>query len=84
MQRELTGLYAKNVNIIKEDGGSSPVVNVSKGENSQYPSIMPGTGKITVSGSIVIADGIKGYESPDSLLESSIILMAVMEMYMVI
>ena len=28
---ELTGLYAKNVNIIKEDGGSSPVVNVSKG-----------------------------------------------------
>ena len=70
---ELTGLYAKNVNIIKEDGGSSPVVNVSKGENSQYPSIMPGTGKITVSGSIVIADGIKGYESPDSLLESSII-----------
>ncbi len=70
---ELTGLYAKNVNIIKEDGGSSPVVNVSKGENSQYPSIMPGTGKITVSGSIVVADGIKGYESPDSLLESSII-----------
>ena len=70
---ELTGLYAKNVHIIKEDGGSSPVVNVSKGENSQYPSIMPGTGKITVSGSIVIADGIKGYESPDSLLESSII-----------
>ena len=71
---EQTGLYAKNVNIIKQEGGSSPVVNVSKGENSQYPSIIPRTGKITVSGSIVVADGIKGYESQDSsLLESSII-----------
>lgn len=68
-----TGLYAKNVNIIKQEGGSSPVVNVSKGEDSQNPSIIPRTGKITVSGSIVVADGIKGYESTDSLLESSII-----------
>lgn len=70
---EQTGLYAKNINIIKQEGGSSPVVNVSKGEDSQNPSIIPRTGKITVSGSIVVADGIKGYESTDSLLESSII-----------
>ncbi|MCI9077913.1 MAG: hypothetical protein HFH68_03165 [Lachnospiraceae bacterium] len=72
---EMLALYAKNVNIIKGDGVTTPVVNVSKGENSQYPSIMPSTKKITVSGSIVIADGILGYESGggDSLLESSII-----------
>lgn len=70
---EMTGLYAKNVNIVKGGGTESPVVNISKGEDSAYPSIIPLAGKITISGSIVTADGIAGYDSEDSVLEDSMV-----------
>ncbi len=73
---EQTTLYAKRINIVKgDDTNLAPKINVSNGTKSEYPAIFPSSKKITVSGSIVIADKwIYGYDQPDSQIENSIII----------